>query len=598
MGTKWVSDWAPGGAAGASDESSGLLGRGSSGVPSASSGLLGRLLRKGGGGEGGGSGGGGPSSSTPDDGRTSMLLTACNFMNGVVGAGIIGLPGALNEAGFSLGIALCLIVAVLSAWTIRLLAEVGAAHGVYTYQDLSQRAFGPAGYYLVCAFQGLFAFGAMCSYLVIFADTVPSVLREVTPWATTAPAALDRSAILVVGSLLILFPLCLLRQYAQLAKFSVLKFFAITFLTATVSGVGEGRGIVAPQPPFPPSPPLTTCALSLPPIQVIAFKYRLAEEVASAKSAEWKYEEVHANPFPALGTIAFAFVCHHQTFLAMGSLRNPTARRFAVTVNLAITGSFTVSILMGVFGYMTFWDKTKGDIFLNYEAFESVSSSSSGAGGLRELSPSKGEGWHNLAGRGSAHALTSPLPLPPSPSSQVRSSGVMNTARLFVALNMLITYPSEMMVARNTLEALLERRRKHRRWLALKAPVHDVVLLAQLRQQEELDALASADAWRCGQRPTRALAEHVGLTLGLYLLTLVIALTVRDLSRVLNITGSFTAVFLAFVLPAAIRLRLGAHPYDEAPLLSASNVPAAIVLAFGVIAFLASTGLSVVSAAS
>lgn len=438
-------------------------------------------------------------------------------MNGVVGAGIIGLPGALNEAGFSLGIALCLIVAVLSAWTIRLLAEVGAAHGVYTYQDLSQRAFGPAGYYLVCAFQGLFAFGAMCSYLVIFADTVPSVLREVTPWATTAPAALDRSAILVVGSLLILFPLCLLRQYAQLAKFSVLKFFAITFLTGTV----------------------------------IAFKYRLAEEVASAKSAEWKYEEIHANPFPALGTIAFAFVCHHQTFLAMGSLRNPTARRFAVTVNLAITGSFMVSILMGVFGYMTFWDKTKGDIFLNYEAFESV-----------------------------------------------RSSGVMNTARLFVALNMLITYPSEMMVARNTLEALLERRRKHRRWLALKAPVHDVVLLAQLRQQEELDALASADAWRCGQPPTRALAEHVGLTLGLYLLTLVIALTVKDLSRVLNITGSFTAVFLAFVLPAAIRLRLGAHPYDEAPLLSASNVPAAIVLAFGVIAFLASTGLSVVSAAS
>jgi hypothetical protein len=243
MGTKWVSDWAPGGAAGASDESSGLLGRGSSGAPSASGGLLGRLLRKGGGGEGGGSGGGGPSSSTPDDGRTSMLLTACNFMNGVVGAGIIGLPGALNEAGFSLGIALCLIVAVLSAWTIRLLAEVGAAHGVYTYQDLSQRAFGPAGYYLVCAFQGLFAFGAMCSYLVIFADTVPSVLREVTPWATTAPAALDRSAILVVGSLLILFPLCLLRQYAQLAKFSVLKFFAITFLTATVRGVGErGRG--------------------------------------------------------------------------------------------------------------------------------------------------------------------------------------------------------------------------------------------------------------------------------------------------------------------------------------------------------------------
>ncbi len=172
-----------------------------------------------------------------------MLLTACNFMNGVVGAGIIGLPGALNEAGFALGVFLCILVAILSAWTIRLLAEVGAAHGVYSYQDLSQRAFGPAGYYLVCAFQGLFAFGAMCSYLVIFADTVPTVLREVTTWGSTQPAAVDRTTILVIGSLSIMLPLCLIRQYAQLAKFSVIKFFAISFLTATVSrGIGGNGG--------------------------------------------------------------------------------------------------------------------------------------------------------------------------------------------------------------------------------------------------------------------------------------------------------------------------------------------------------------------
>lgn len=172
----------------------------------------------------------------------------------------------------------------------------------------------------------------------------------------------------------------------------------------------------------------------------------------------------------------------------------------------------------------------------------------------------------------------------------------MNTARLFVALNMLITYPSEMMVARNIIEALIERRRKHLRWLALKAPVHDVVLLAQLRQSEELDALESADNWRCGTWPTRSVVVHVLITLLLYGGTLGIAVGVTSLNKVLNFTGSFTAVFLAFVLPAAIRLRLGAHPYDDNKLLHISNLPAMIVLVFGVIAFLASTGLSILNA--
>ena len=55
---------------------------------------------------------------------------------------------------------------------------------------------------------------------------------------------------------------------------------------------------------------------------------------------------------------------------------------------------------------------------------------------------------------------------------------------------------------------------------------------------------------------------------------------------------------LAFVLPAAIRLRLGRDPYDETPLLSVNNIPSGVVLVFGVVAFVASTGLSLVSAVS
>ena len=101
---------------------------------------------------------------------------------------------------------------------------------------------------------------------------------------------------------------------------------------------------------------------------------------------------------------------------------------------------------------------------------------------------------------------------------------------------------------------------------------------------------------RLSERPTRALFEHVGATLALYGVTLAVALATTNLNSVLNVTGSFTAVMLAFVLPAAIRLRLGRDPYDETPLLSVDNIPSGVVLVFGVVAFVASTGLSLVSA--
>jgi len=53
---------------------------------------------------------------------------------------------------------------------------------------------------------------------------------------------------------------------------------------------------------------------------------------------------------------------------------------------------------------------------------------------------------------------------------------------------------------------------------------------------------------------------------------------------------------LAFILPAAIRLRLGKDPYDEEPLLSFGNIPLLLLLVFGVIVFVASTGFSIVAA--
>jgi sodium-coupled neutral amino acid transporter 11 len=450
--------------------------------------------------------------------KTSMALAAVNFANGVVGAGIVGLPSALSQAGLPLGVFFCVFVAVLSQYTIRLLAELGNAHGLSSYLELSARAFGPTGYNVCAFFQATFAFGAMLTYLVIFADTVPAVLRDAAPaWCAANPGLVDRRAILALVGALLLLPLSLIRAFGLLARLGLLKLFATLFLAGTV------------------------CF------------YATALPVVSAKSAEWKYREVHSTFFPALGTIAFAFVCHHQTFLVQGSLRNATPRRFAITVALAIFGSFALSLSVAVAGYLTFFEATAGDLFVNYER---------------------------------VFVASSAFPQP----------GLLLTARLLLALNMLITFPGELLVARQTVENVVERWRRSARRLALAAPSHDAAaiaaLAAQLREAESALDAASADKWTPSAPVSRPLVEHVAITAALLVAALGIAMGLSDITVVLNLTGSTAAVFLSFLLPAAIRLRLGAHSEDTLPVLHRNNWAPLLVLIFGAVSFVASTGVS------
>jgi sodium-coupled neutral amino acid transporter 11 len=321
--------------------------------------------------------------------------------------------------------------------------------------------------------------------------------------------------VLCASAALVLAPLSLVRAFGLLARLGLLKLFATLLITATVCFyAGSLRGLV----------------------------------IASDKSDAWKFRDIHCASFSALGTISFAFVCHHQTFLVLGSLNNATPRRFAITTASAIFGSFAVSLTMAVAGYLTFFEDTRGDIFKNYDSVANI----------------------------------------PAPA-------LLTTARLLLAVNMIVTFPGELLVARATIEAVLERMRRARRWRALRAPVHDVVLLARLKAEEDEAAAHSADHWRWGEPLSAPLLEHVAITGALLVAAVAAAAAIDDIEVLLNITGATAAVFLSFLLPAAIRLRLGGSANDARPLWHVDNAAPIAVVAFGTVAFLASAGQALVN---
>jgi solute carrier family 38 (sodium-coupled neutral amino acid transporter), member 11 len=70
--------------------------------------------------------------------------------------------------------------------------------------------------------------------------------------------------------------------------------------------------------------------------------------------------------FQAIGVISFAFVCHHNSLLIYGSLRKPTMDRFARVTHLSTSISMVACMAMALSGFLTFGDKTKGNVLNNF----------------------------------------------------------------------------------------------------------------------------------------------------------------------------------------------------------------------------------------
>ncbi|KAJ1304499.1 hypothetical protein OPQ81_005644 [Rhizoctonia solani] len=89
----------------------------------------------------------------------NMLDSMFNMANSILGAGIIGLPYAVSQAGFVTGIILLVILAGVTDWTIRLIVRNAKLSGRTSYIDIMGHCYGSSGRAAVSFFQFAFAFG-------------------------------------------------------------------------------------------------------------------------------------------------------------------------------------------------------------------------------------------------------------------------------------------------------------------------------------------------------------------------------------------------------------------------------------------------------
>ncbi|KAK4252040.1 aspartic peptidase domain-containing protein [Corynascus novoguineensis] len=268
--------------------------------------------------------------------KSSLPAAFMNMANSIIGAGIIGQPYAFRQAGLLAGVVLLVVLTAAVDWTIRLIVVNSKLSGASSFQGTVERCFGRTGLVAVSVAQWAFAFGGMVAFGVIVGDSIPAVLRAIWPGLHEMPVLgllADRRTVIVVFTLGVSYPLALYRDIAKLAKASTLALvsMAVIVLTVVVQGAmvpAEARGTLK----------------------------------------DWRLLVINDGIFQAIGVISFAFVCHHNSLLIYGSLEKPTIDRFSRVTHISTAVSMVACMLMALSGFLTFGDKTQGNVLNNFPA--------------------------------------------------------------------------------------------------------------------------------------------------------------------------------------------------------------------------------------
>jgi len=273
-----------------------------------------------------------------------ILETVFNFANSIVGAGIIGLPFAMHEAGFVLGIILLIAVGIVTDVSLYLLISASEIANRGSYQSLIYHCFGKWGFYFVSIFIFIFPYGALIAYLLIIGDTIPAVLADWGghDWWN------DRRFVISVVVAFVIYPLCLLPKVGYLAKTSCVSLLAVLWICLSVT------------------------------IAVFMGDNDMSDDRATDNA----WQPARLSFFQAIGVIAFAFVTHHNSFVLYRSMRSRSLKKWSYTTHAAVGFSLLCSLWLSIVGYVGFQRNTEDNLLNNFGSSNQLINTSRLAFGL------------------------------------------------------------------------------------------------------------------------------------------------------------------------------------------------------------------------
>lgn len=305
-------------------------------------------------------------------GGSSLPAAIFNFTNSIVGAGCIGLGGAIAVSGGFISIGLVLFFGLLTKLSLDMLIRLSLEQALVTdattshhqehshqrtklsYEDLAQLGMGWSGRIVVMLSKFFYSFGCLVAYVIVIKDNLGPALKSLiyennenhdNHTNHDDPSRLEywlyhilSENVLftwVVSATLIL-PLCMLRDMTPLAFTSLVSVASMVLIVAIVI--------------------------------YIYFDCSEVREEGGTFYENWL--EIRPGIWNNLGTFVFTFVSHHTVHLVFASLKPPlqTLKNWKFVSASSLLSATTVSLSVGVFVYATFWQNTKSNIFQLYPA--------------------------------------------------------------------------------------------------------------------------------------------------------------------------------------------------------------------------------------
>ncbi|XP_070962024.1 sodium-coupled neutral amino acid transporter 5-like isoform X1 [Oncorhynchus clarkii lewisi] len=295
---------------------------------------------------------------TDFEGKTSFGMSIFNLSNAIMGSGILGLAYAMSNTGIVLFLILLLCIAVLSAYSIHLLLRSAGVVGIRAYEQLGHRAFGQPGKVLAGSIITMHNIGAMSSYLFIVKSELPLVMQAFLGLKdNTGEWYLDGKYLIIIVSVIIVFPLSLMRHLGYLGYTSGFSLSCMVFFLISV--IYKKFNIPCPLEK------ITSQDNHL--VSVLGESHDNHSFVSSdVDFCEAQSFTINMKTAYTIPILAFAFVCHPEVLPIYTELRDATKKRMQTVANISILAMFVMYGLTAIFGYLTFFGGVDSELLHTY----------------------------------------------------------------------------------------------------------------------------------------------------------------------------------------------------------------------------------------
>eukprot|EP00010_Vexillifera_abyssalis_P005812 CAMPEP_0201553158 /NCGR_PEP_ID=MMETSP0173_2-20130828/19476_1 /ASSEMBLY_ACC=CAM_ASM_000268 /TAXON_ID=218659 /ORGANISM="Vexillifera sp., Strain DIVA3 564/2" /LENGTH=575 /DNA_ID=CAMNT_0047963777 /DNA_START=28 /DNA_END=1755 /DNA_ORIENTATION=+ len=259
----------------------------------------------------------------------SIFSSTVNVVNAIIGGGVLALPYAFSQTGLVVGAVLLVLIGVMSFLTSHYLASLTKycmRRDGRSYKSIAARAFGLPGAFTIDVCFILFLFGGCVGYVVIIGDILTPYFEDALDWPEKEANRYLVESIFIFG---ICYPLCLLKRIDALKYTSMFALLGILYLVVVIMAQS---------------------------ITTIADEFEQSRIVFGNGSI---------SLFGAVPVMTFAFTFHMQQFSVQNEMKHPN--RIRTVVGGAISFAGASYMIVGIFGYLTFYENVSSNILVDYD---------------------------------------------------------------------------------------------------------------------------------------------------------------------------------------------------------------------------------------